>query len=332
MLSWREGEFLNLLKLKRYSSHTVSAYRSHLKLFFEYYPDKKDTDIGLGDIHKYLLFLIQTKNVSTSYQNQAINGIKCYFELVLRFPRMKFEIQRPKREARLPKVLSLEEVYKILDQVKNLKHRCILMMIYSAGLRVSEAVNLKIADIDSKRMLVRVIQGKGRKDRNSLLSDQLLLLLREYYLAYRPKDWLFEGWHGYRYNARSVQSVFEKALKESGIQKSASVHTLRHSFATHLLESGVDIRYIQELLGHESTKTTEIYTHVSNTQLSKIKSPLDMMVEKGFKLKEPTSPYNTDVLDETPQTHTAAGDFTRYVYPPFQGGHTKLHPKKKNRK
>jgi integrase/recombinase XerD len=162
-----------------------------------------------------------------------------------------------------------------MEQIENIKHKSILYLIYSAGLRISEAVNLKIADIDSKRNVIIVQGGKGKKDRTTLLSQKLLIMLREYYVKYRPKDYLFEGDPGKQYSVKSIQNVFNKALKKSGIRKKATVHSLRHSFATHLLEHGTDLRYIQELLGHSSSKTTEIYTHITKKGMDKIKSPLD---------------------------------------------------------
>ncbi|MFA4839248.1 MAG: tyrosine-type recombinase/integrase [Candidatus Neomarinimicrobiota bacterium] len=187
-------------------------------------------------------------------------------------------LPRPKKEKQLPVVLSQEEVVNIIDSVDNLKHKTLLMLIYSAGLRVGEAVRLKIEDVDSKRKLIYLKSAKGKKDRYTLLSDVALDNLRRYYLVYRPQEYLFEGAEGRKYlSERSIQHVFERAVKNAGIRKDISVHTLRHSFATHLLESGTDLRYIQELLGHTSSKTTEIYTHVSQKSLGRIRSPLDQI-------------------------------------------------------
>ena len=172
-------------------------------------------------------------------------------------------------------MLSPSEVQRILCNVANLKHRCILMTLYSGGLRRSELINLKIGDIDSERMLIRIRNSKGNKDRCTLLSENLLVLLRLYYRTYKPKTWLFEGPGGKQYSATSVENIFRRALKKAGISKHATPHTLRHSFATHLLEQGVNLRYIQELLGHSSSRTTEIYTRVSTSKLSQIINPLD---------------------------------------------------------
>jgi integrase/recombinase XerD len=188
-------------------------------------------------------------------------------------------IDRPNKEKTLPSVLSTQEVIDILKQTENIKHKAILMTIYSAGLRISESINLKFKDIDSDRMQIRVEQGKGKVDRYSLLSEKTLIILREYYKQYRPTVWLFEGVKkGEQYSTRSIQQIFQDAVRNAGITKDVSVHTLRHSFATHLLENGTDLRYIQSLLGHANSKTTEIYTYITTKGFDQIKSPLDMLV------------------------------------------------------
>jgi site-specific recombinase XerD len=268
-------EFVKTMKLRQYSIRTVKTYTEMIKLFMRFYGDRELDSLTDEDIREYLLYLVDKKGVSQSYQNQAINAIKFYYEQVLGRPTRKYYLQRPKKEKKLPGVLSEEEVTAILRQVDNLKHKCILYLIYSAGLRLGETLNIRIQDIDSKRRMVIIRQGKGKKDRYSLLSDTLLELLRRYYKVYKPKEWLFEGQYGGQYSDKSVQTIFKRALKASGVRKQASVHTLRHSFATHLLEHGTDIRYIQELLGHVNTKTTLIYTHITKTGFDKIKSPLD---------------------------------------------------------
>ena len=187
-------------------------------------------------------------------------------------------IDRPNKEKTLPSVLSTQEVIDILKQTENIKHKAILMTIYSAGLRISESINLKFKDIDSDRMQIRVEQGKGKVDRYSLLSVRTLIILREYYKQYRPTVWLFEGVKkGEQYSTRSIQQVFQDAVHKAGITKDVSVHTLRHSFATHLLENGTDLRYIQSLLGHANLKTTEIYTHITTKGFDQIKSPMDTL-------------------------------------------------------
>lgn len=268
-------EYLKSLEVKRYSINTIKSYMSMFSEFINYFNDKELNDITEDEIKGFQLHLIKDKNISISYQNQSINAIKFYYENVLSRNKKIYNLERPKRESKLPVVLSKEEVNDIFKQVDNLKHQCILNLIYSAGLRISEVVNLKIKDIDSKRMLIHIRDGKGKKDRFSLLSERILLILRDYYLEYKPKVYIFEGQKGGMYSVRSIEKVFKNALNKTKIKKDATVHTLRHSFATHLLESGTDIRYIQELLGHSSSRTTEIYTHVTTKGLSNIKSPFD---------------------------------------------------------
>ena len=268
-------EFLKTLKLRQYSPRTIRTYAGMLGHFIRFYSSSELNALTDSDIREYLLYLVDRKKVSQSYQNQAINAIKFYYEQVLGRPTKSYYLQRPKAEKKLPGVLSEEELTKILKQVGNLKHKCILYLIYSAGLRLGELINLRISDIDSKRKMIMIRHGKGKKDRYSLLSETILDLLRKYYKEYQPKEWLFEGMAGERYSESSIQMIFKKALKRSGVKKKASIHTLRHSFATHLLEHGTDIRYIQELLGHASTKTTLIYTHITKAGFEKIKSPLD---------------------------------------------------------
>ena len=204
-----------------------------------------------------------------------MNALNFYYGKILK-RKFMYEIKRPRKDKKLPVVLSGGEVSKILSAVSNIKHKAILMIIYSAGLRVSEVVKLKVEDIDDERKLIRVKGAKGRKDRYTILSDKALETSEIYLKSHKPKKWLFTGAKKTGHlNIRSVQKIFDNAVKSAGIRKDVSVHCLRHSFATHLLESGVDLRYIQELLGHKSSKTTEIYTHVSNKNLGKIKSPLD---------------------------------------------------------
>ncbi|MEI8203556.1 MAG: site-specific tyrosine recombinase/integron integrase [Bacteroidota bacterium] len=269
-------EFIEKLKLVRYSENTIRVYTSAFADFINYYSKKELNEITEVDIKNYLLYLVEKRKISSSYQNQVINSIKFYYEKVCHGKRMPYiTIDRPFKEKTLPNVLSEEEVKRIIKCVDNLKHKAILLTIYSAGLRISEAINLRIADIDSSRMAILIKGAKGKKDRNSILSGKLLLILREYFKQYKPKVWLFEGQDGGQYSERSIQNVFRKACFDAKIMKKATVHTLRHSFATHLLERGTDLRYIQELLGHSSSKTTEIYTHITHKGMEQVKSPLD---------------------------------------------------------
>lgn len=263
------------LMLERKAYATIRTYKQHFLDFMRYYPDIAVKDISERQIRDYILYLIKEKRVSASTQNQVINAVKAYYEKVEKQERKTYYITRPKKPNQLPNVLSEQEVVRILKVSENLKHRCILMLVYSAGLRLSEVVNLKIEDIDSERMQIFIKAGKGQKDRYTLLSRKALAVLRTYFKAYRPDYWLFEGQNGGQYSKRSVQKIFKKACNNAKIRKRATLHTLRHSFATHLLEKGVSLRYIQELLGHQSSKTTEIYTHLTKVGWDKIDSPLD---------------------------------------------------------
>ncbi len=269
------SQYLEMLIRKRYSPNTIKTYMSYMKSFVKEFTDKDLESISSQQINDYLFKLIRDKGISSSQQNQRINAIKFYYEQVLGRKKQYYNLNRPRKEKRLPNVLTVEEVELILKQCKNLKHKSILMTLYSGGLRRSELINLKTTDIDSQRMLIKVTNSKGGKDRNTLLSEKLVKLLRDYYKFYKPKYWLFEGQKGGQYSATSIEKIFRKALKQANINKHATPHTLRHSFATHLLEQGISLLFIKELLGHSSTKTTEIYTHVSSRQLSKIQNPLD---------------------------------------------------------
>jgi len=261
---------------RKYSYKTVKAY-TYYNIDFLNFTGKKTTDINDNDIKDYLLHLAEEKQFATSTLNQAINALKFYYGTMLK-RKFVYEVKRPRRDKKLPVILSPEEVAKILSSVENIKHKAILMLTYSAGLRVGEVVNLRPTDIDGKRMLIHVKGAKGRKDRYSILSVKALSVLREYWQRFKPETWLFEGARAGRYiSIRTVQKILERACQAVGIKKKITVHSLRHSFATHLLEGGTDLRYIQELLGHVHSKTTEIYTHVSTKSLGKIRSPLDSL-------------------------------------------------------
>lgn len=214
---------------------------------------------------------------SATTQNQLISSIKFFYEQLLRRPKDIYDLPRAQKPEQLPTVFAESEIRAIINACDNLKHRTILCLAYGGGLRVSEIVNMKIADIDSERMVIQVRQAKGKKDRQIMLAEKLLTMLRVYFLEYRPKKWLFEGQFGEQYSARSIQVVLQKAKEKAGIKKKGSIHALRHSFATHLLEGGTDIMSIKELLGHTSLRTTMTYTHVSKKFISKIQSPLDKL-------------------------------------------------------
>jgi site-specific recombinase XerD len=268
-------EYIRLLQQKRYSQSTVKTYTSYFRQFQDYFNNRNLKGITVYQINSYILEMVIQCGISPSQQNQRINAIKFYYEKVLGRPRGHYKLERPKKDKRLPTVLTKEEVNLLLTSIDNLKHRCILSTIYSAGLRRSELINLKVSDIDSQRNLIKIRGAKGKKDRHSLLSGKLIELLGEYYRVYCPNVWLFEGQHGSQYSATSIAKILKKAVKKTGIQKHITPHTLRHSFATHLLEQGTNLRYIQELLGHEDPKTTQIYTHVATKEISKIRNPMD---------------------------------------------------------
>jgi integrase/recombinase XerD len=269
-------KFKYWLLSKRYSESTIKTYSEALKSFLTFYNQKPIGEISNDDLIRYNNEYILNNNLSASYQNQIVNALKLFFRTVRETKMDIDKIHRPKRAKILPNVLSKEEVKMILNAHTNLKHKTMLSLIYACGLRRSELLHLKLADIDSKRGIVIIRQSKGKKDRITPLSNKILVLLRDYYLTFKPTTWLFEGQiAGGLYSDKSLQSVLKQALKKAGITKPVSLHWLRHSFATHLLESGTDLRYIQELLGHSSSKTTEIYTHVSTKSIQQIKSPFD---------------------------------------------------------
>ena len=269
-------EYIALLETKRYSVNTARMYTSLFSKFMQYFKDRPLLEINENDIKKYIHGIVK-QGKSKSHQNQAINAIKFYYEQVLDMPQRFYEIDRPRQEQKLPTVLSEEEILKVISVTANLKHKAILVTIYSCGLRLSELLNLKISDVQSDRRLLLIRDGKGGKDRNTILSETTLTLLRKYYLAFKPKEYLFEGTNGGRYSSKSVQSIVKNSLKLAHIKRPASTHTLRHSFATHLLENGTDLRYIQTLLGHSSPKTTEIYAHVSTKGIRDVVSPIEKL-------------------------------------------------------
>lgn len=272
-------KYKDLLIQKRYSKNTIKTYCGYFQDFCNHFKNLNLKEITTENINNYILHLIKTKNISISQQNQRINAIKFYYEKVLNKQKQFYNLHRPKKEHKLPKVLSKNEVKKILDSSKNIKHKSILMLIYSAGLRRSELLNLHISDIDSERMVINIRGAKGKKDRISLLSSNMLNMLRDYYKKFKPVNYLFEGPDNSKYSSTSVSNILKKATAKAGINKKVTPHMLRHSFATHLLEQGTDLRYIQELLGHSSSKTTEIYTHVSKRAIDKIKNPIDEFFE-----------------------------------------------------
>ncbi|MFM7340722.1 MAG: tyrosine-type recombinase/integrase [Bacteroidota bacterium] len=268
--------FEKWLLSKRYSKSTMKTYCDALRVFFTFHKAITIQHITIQHIIQFNTEYIIERGLSISYQNQFVNALKLFY-LIIRNTNLIIEnIARPRREHRLPNVLSKEEVKLLLNTIKNLKHRTMLCVLYSCGLRSRELLNLQPIHIDSKRNIIIIKQSKGKKDRIVPLSPKILEMLREYYRYYKPKTYLFEGQNiGELYDSRSLQLVLKQAVRKAGIHNPVTLHWLRHSYATHLLESGTDLRYIQELLGHSSSKTTEIYTHVSTKNIQQIKSPFD---------------------------------------------------------
>ena len=265
------------LEDKRYSRRTSESYVAHLELFFKYFHEKEPQNINEEDISRFIDDHIIGLGYSASYQNIMISAIKIHLSLcgLRRFD--PDSVERPRRSRALPKVFSKEEVMKIFSATRNNKHRMILWMIYSCGLRRSEVTNIKLTDLDAERGILHIREGKGNVDRMVPVSPKVWEKISTYIKGYNPITYLFEGQTGGKYSVESVYSVFKQSLRRAGIHKDVGVHCLRHSYATHLHESGLDIRYIQELLGHKSTRTTEIYTHVSRRNLFAIRSPIEDM-------------------------------------------------------
>ncbi len=260
---------------KRYSQSTVGVYISCLHYFHKHFKGNVNT-LSKKEIQNYQYHLV-IRGYSRSTQNQHINAIKYYYEHVLKRPREIYYIERPRKDRKLPEILSKNDVYNIISATENIKHKAALALLYACGLRIGELINLKLIDIDSKRMCIKISNAKGAKDRIVPLPINVLNLLRRYYKVYLPKTYLFNGIDGGKYTAISVRNVLKRSTRHAGLRKNVTPHMLRHSYATHMLENGTDIRYIQAILGHNSIKTTEIYTHVSSKNVLAIKSPIAEM-------------------------------------------------------
>lgn len=259
----------------RYSPRTRESYLSMLEFFFRYFSDKDPMEITEDEISRFIYDFIIRLGYSPAYQNQMVSAIKTFYSISGKGKVNPEFLDRPRRRRALPKVFSKEEVSNILNSARNIKHKMLLWMIYSCGLRRSEVTNIRLDDLDRVRSILHIREGKGRVDRIVPVSEKVWEKLDEYLSSYRPREYLFEGQTGGRYSSESVYRVFKDALSRAGIMKDVGVHSLRHSYATHLHESGLDIRYIQELLGHKSTRTTEIYTHVSRRNLILVRSPIE---------------------------------------------------------
>jgi site-specific recombinase XerD len=270
-------QMLHYMQLKNYSNRTIDTYLTCISNLSKYYK-RTPENINSEEVKEYLYDLIQNKKSSVSIINQIISAYKVLMTGVFEKEWIPIKLPRPRREKKLPVVFSKEEVFDIIEHTRNLKHRSIIAIAYSSGLRLDEVRRVKLTDIDSSRMQIRVSNGKGNKSRYTILSKQVLELLREYWQYYRPKFYLFEGRQkGEPISQRTIQDLFHQRMKAAGIRKPASFHTLRHSFATHLLEQGTNLRIIQALLGHTSIKTTTIYTHLQNFDPASITSPFDRL-------------------------------------------------------
>jgi integrase/recombinase XerD len=268
------------MRLRNYSNKTIKAYVSCIRLLVRYIRPKHPRNATNDDLRSFLLFLIEHEHYASATINQVINALRLLYVDLYRKPMALGKLPRPKKERKLPVVLSENEVRRLFDGLPNLKHKAMLMLVYSAGLRVGEVVRLCWEDLDEERCMIHIRGAKGKKDRYTILSRVVMQSLQAYWNVYQPREWLFEGdRRGKPYAIRSAQNVFERAAQRAGISKHVSMHSLRHAFATHMLEHGTDLRYIQDLLGHESIKTTEIYTHVSKRKVAQLQSPIEHLIK-----------------------------------------------------
>jgi len=273
-------EFLEYMQLHNYSRSTFDTYHNMILRYlntFKGHSLSQINNFGVEEIDTYHKIWMQNSSPSSSLINQSVNAIKLYYKVVNKILINLEDIHRPMRNKTLPTVYSLAEIRGIFGCIQNTKHKTMLFLVYSAGLRVSELISMRVEDILVDRKMILIRQSKGRKDRYTTLASAALAMLRSYMKEYKPEKYLFEGQYGGQYSSTSVRKILHTAKRKAGIATPGSVHTLRHSFATHLLENGTDLRYIQELLGHKSSKTTEIYTHVSTLNISQITSPGDMI-------------------------------------------------------
>ncbi len=267
--------FINHMILTNYSEKTINTYRSLVARFLQNWQSNRIRNLSHRQIKDFIFDTVHKNNYSHSFQNQLINAIKLYYKVMFNRSLTQWQIPRPKQEKKLPVVLAPQEISSIINAIRNQKHKLIIMTIYDTGMRVGEVVNLKVTDIHFSRNLIHIHGGKGNKDRIVPLSQSIESNVKKYLEVYRPKEFLFEGNSGKHYSPRSVQQILKRALIKAGINKNATVHSLRHSFATHMLENGTDLRIIQELLGHSNLKTTEIYTHISSRNVLNVKSLLN---------------------------------------------------------
>jgi integrase/recombinase XerD len=270
------------MRLRNYSPKTTKAYLSCLRIFIRHIRPKHPREATDSDLRAFLLFLIEREQYASATINQVINALRLLYVDLYEKPMVLGKLPRPKKERKLPVVLSEGEVRRLFGSLSNLKHKAMLMLVYSAGLRVGEVVRLHWEDLDEERGMMHIRGGKGKKDRYTILSGIVVQTLQRYWKVYQPREWLFEGEStGKPYSVRSAEQVFKKGARLAGISKDVSIHSLRHAFATHMLEQGTDLRYVQDLLGHESVKTTEIYTHVSRLKIARLRSPIEELMKPG---------------------------------------------------
>ncbi len=269
------SEYVKAMKKMNYSTPTIKSYTQHFKRFWKYFNGNEPAKISNEQIREFIAYLVNEKKYSGSAQNQAVNAIKLFYKSVLHREIDSYYLPRPRNAKVLPKILNEKEVSKILKSIDDLKEKCIIFLIYSAGLTPSEVSHIKIEDINSKKMQIFISSPRGDKDRFVILSKRLLDLLRDYFKKYKPHIWLFESVSGKQFSQRKMQKIFQRAVKRSKINKPATLTILKNSFAVHLIEKGMDIRYIQQLLGHKHSKTTMKYLKVSKRDLSLIQNPLD---------------------------------------------------------
>jgi site-specific recombinase XerD len=267
--------YREILEQKRYSESTIKTYTFYFRQFMDHFSDQSLEGIKPKEINAYLLGLIKKSSISASQQNQRINAIKFYYEKVLGREKKYYNVLRPRKSKPLPKVITEDELVQLVNAATNIKHKLIILLLYSSGLRRAELIQLRKQDIQVDNGLIFIRGSKGRKDRATVLSTGVISLLENYYKIHKPNYWVLEGPGRKQYSASSILKVVKTAARNAGISQEITPHMLRHSFATHLLDQGVNLRHIQTLLGHSSSKTTEIYTHVSKSSLANIKSPFD---------------------------------------------------------
>ena len=284
--------FVKYLKGRQYSESTIKTYFTFTADFIEYIKDKPLDELNNRDVEKFAEDVMLPRKYSVSTYRQMISAVKLFKEFYPSCSIENIKLKRPKKSRILPSILSQEEILNLLRNTKNLKHRAILALIYSCGLRISELINLELKDIHVDRRQLLLKNSKGRKDRYVILAESFLPLLSNYYFSYKPKIYFVEGQKGGKYSTASIRQFLKKSCKAANINKRVTPHTLRHSYATHLLENGIGLRYIQELLGHSKPETTMIYTHVAKKDLLQIKSPLDMALKKILE----TDKNNTNIL------------------------------------